>query len=630
MLLAAVIGCQEAEPVESLPGVRRTLDAIGVRLGQLKSERELTAAVTRQDALLPLLEPAERRALGRNAVRFRAEAPVMVSVASLRGSSPFWLEDQGFQPSGLTLRTEDGEWVVHHKTFPRGWVGLGVNGLDRSPRTHYAAFVRSLQGGPPLGVDDLELVQEPGAGWTKVVARQGVSASNDLARPFLELPRGLDGSILLQPAHDRRHAALLASGRVWKSHSVSRDVPDQVVMSFGRDPAREVVWSWRTSPRVEGSAIRIVPAEYETAETDPTTNPDLHGMRTVRGDSTLVRSDGLVNDPVIRRHWATVGDLEPDTMYYYSVGDGQPGRWGPWRTVRTGPDRPRRLEFIFLGDAQTGLEPWGRRLSAAFRRHPGMDGILLAGDLVDRGNERTNWDHFFLRAEPIFDRVPVMPAVGNHEYLDQGPRLYNAFFKLPQDGPEGIAPGLVYHFQYGGAFFAILDSTLAVMSPSQAVKQAEWLDEALSRTTADWKFVMFHHTIYPSHPVRDNPVIREHWVPIFDKHHVDMVLQGHDHAYLRTYPMRDHRRVSTSAEGTTYVVAVSGDKFAGQGDRDYIEVGFTGISTYQTLEIDEVARRLTYRAWNDDGEAVDSLVIDKPADDRNRSLVARPGSTSTR
>ena len=254
----------------------------------------------------------------------------------------------------------------------------------------------------------------------------------------------------------------------------------------------------------------------------------------------------------------------------------------------------------------------------------------MAGDLVDRGNERTNWDHFFLRAESIFDRVPVMPAVGNHEYLDQGPRLYNAFFRLPDNGPEGVAPGLVYHFQYGSALFAVLDSTLAVMSPTQARKQAEWLDRVLAESQAEWKFVMFHHTIYPSHPVRDNPVIREHWVPIFDKHHVDMVLQGHDHAYLRTHPMKANRRVSTSAEGTTYVVAVSGDKFSGQGNRDYIEVGQTGLSTYQTLEIDEIAHRLTYRAWGDDGEVVDSLIIDKPAPDSGRSLVSGRPTTKTR
>ena len=98
--------------------------------------------------------------------------------------------------------------------------------------------------------------------------------------------------------------------------------------------------------------------------------------------------------------------------------------------------------------------------------------------------------------------------------------------------------------------------------------------------------MIFHHPVYPSHPWRDTPALREHWVPVFDKHHVDLVLQGHDHAYLRTYPMRDHRRVDGPGEGTIYVIAVSGDKFVDQASRDYIEVGQSGVSTYQTIDID--------------------------------------------
>ena len=431
-----------------------------------------------------------------------------------------------------------------------------------------------------LDFDKIQLVQDDLA-WTKLVAHDGVSTASDLHRPLQNLPTELQGAVMFQPAHDRRHDALLAGGRVWKTHVPSGHRPDQTVMSFGDDPAHQIVWTWRASAQIHQGAIRIVPARYEIPESDPRTNPDLHGIRTVEGESKLVRSEGLLNDPLIRRHSVVVDGLDPDTMYYYSVGDDLTGIWGPWRTVRTGPVKPRRLEFLYLGDAQTGFEGWGNLLTAAFRRHPGMDCILLAGDLVDRGNERTNWDHFFLRAEPIFDRVPLMPSVGNHEYLDQGPRLYSSFFRLPTNGPAEVTPGLVYHFQYGSAFFAVLDSTSAVMSPTQAQKQAEWLDQALSQSQAEWKFVMFHHPVYPSHPVRDNPLIREHWVPIIDKHHVDMVLQGHDHAYLQTYPMRGHQRVSTSAEGTTYVVAVSGDKFAGQGSRDYIEIGKTGLSTYQ-------------------------------------------------
>src|SRR5262249_24438845 len=154
--------------------------------------------------------------------------------------------------------------------------------------------------------------------------------------------------------------------------------------------------------------------------------------------------------------------------------------------------------------------------------------------------------HFFLRAKGVFDEFPFMPCAGNHEYLDRGPRLYSAFFALPYNGPERLDPGLVYSFEYGDSFIAVLDSTLAVSDRRQAATQARWLDDALAKTRATWKLVMFHHPVYASHPTRENPTLLEDWVPTFDKHHVDLVLQGHDHAYMRTYPMQANRRVTSS------------------------------------------------------------------------------------
>jgi hypothetical protein len=95
-----------------------------------------------------------------------------------------------------------------------------------------------------------------------------------------------------------------------------------------------------------------------------------------------------------------------------------------------------------------------------------------------------------------------------------------------------------------------------------------------------------------------------------------MVLQGHDHAYLRTYPMRGGRPVSSPDQGTIYVVSVSGDKFYDQVPRDYTEFGLTKTPTYQTIEIDNVQNRLTYRAWTDAGEEIDRVIITKPSHPR--------------
>ena len=433
------------------------------------------------------------------------------------------------------------------------------------------------------------------------------------SEPFLD---ELEGSLLLQPLHDRRHASLLATSRVWKTRVPSGTVPDQVAIAFGADPAHELVWTWRTAPNVDQTAIRIIPARFESAESGPSSQPDLTGARLIKGNSELVRSPSVLNDPVIRRHTAAASSLSPDTVYLYSLGDGSDKGWGPWRAVKTGRTLAERTEFLYMGDPQTGLKEWGQRLTAAFRRHPAIDFIVLAGDLVDRGNERTNWDHFFLRAEEIFERIPLMPCVGNHEYLDRGPRLYQSFFHLPRNGPRQIEPGLVYHFETGGALIVVLDSTLAVSSTREARLQADWLDGVLAGSKSDWKFVVFHHPIYPSHPSRENPTLREYWEPILDKHHVDMVLQGHDHAYLRTYPMRAGRPASGPEQGTIYVVSVSGDKFYDQVPRDYTELGITNTPTYQTIEIDHVENQLTYRAWNDAGEVVDRVIITKPRHSR--------------
>ena len=75
------------------------------------------------------------------------------------------------------------------------------------------------------------------------------------------------------------------------------------------------------------------------------------------------------------------------------------------------------------------------------------------------------------------------------------------------------------------------------------------------------------------------------------------------------------------------MIAVSGDKFVDQAPRDYIEVGQSGVSTYQTIDIDGPSNRLTYRAWTEDGKIIDELVIDKP---RGTGAKAGPWSVAGR
>ncbi|MHB1560721.1 MAG: purple acid phosphatase family protein [Isosphaeraceae bacterium] len=612
LVILATIGRGDAAPRDPLPSPRETMRGAGVRLSRMYSERVLTAVASRGPELLARLTASERRALSEGYCRFDVDRPVVVDVAAPADATPFWLADRGFVATGHLLTNDDATWQVYRRTFDRGPVGLGVNGLDITPSAHYVVFVRELAArtrtAPSADSSALEvrLTASCRPLWRATIARPGVSAALDVYRPFAEIPAELTGAVLLQPSYEARHSTRLATSRVWKTHVVSGPVPDQVAISYGTEAGRELVFTWRTSDDVTASAVRIAPATSSgTRALDP------GAIRVVTGESSAVETANVLNDPVIRRHRVAVGGLEPSRAYVYSLGDGANDGWTDWRTVATAPGPDRAVRFLYLGDAQTGLEGWGRLLATAARQASPADFLILAGDLVDRGNERTNWDHFFLRAAGVFDRLPVMPCAGNHEYLDVGPRLYRANFALPSNGPPGIDAGLVYSFEASDAFFAVLDSTLAVWDPAMARRQAEWLDSALARTRARWKIAVFHHPVYPSHPWRDMPALREHWVPVFDRHHVDLVLQGHDHSYQRTHPLRNHHRATGPERGTIYLIAVSGDKYVEGAHRDGVAKAMSHVSTYQAIEVDPATRRLTYEARTADGRLVDSFAITK-------------------
>ncbi len=209
------------------------LQAIGLRLSRAWSESDLTAIATRSDLLVPLLLPAERTALARGTLRFRVDAPAVIDIAAMLDAPPFWLKDLGFRATGLFLDNTDGRWQIYRRSFPAGWIGLGVNGLDRRPKAHYAVFVRSIAG---AGSPAVTLDRAAGPCWKATVAHAGVSPAHDFSSPFTHVPAELAAAVLLQSARSERHSALLATGRVWKTHVVSSATPDQIAVSYGADP----------------------------------------------------------------------------------------------------------------------------------------------------------------------------------------------------------------------------------------------------------------------------------------------------------------------------------------------------------------------------------------------------------
>jgi acid phosphatase type 7 len=569
-------------------------DTVANILERMKRElrKEQFQALT-EDKLVAMLEPKEREVLGSEHISFSVNVPVTLSV--VRTGEPveraFWLPDRGFEK-------QPGEWAegsrkltVWQRTFEPGSLGLGVNSLSGGG-THYLVFLSPRKAG-----DKIELGNVYPGQLRVTTLTNGVKPYVDRTEVLTNVPTAWQGALLLQTQHAQRDDAKLKDVFHWTDHPASAE-PDQVILTWSADPRTTQTVQWRTSTNIKQGRLRYQKKAETNSLLDRRPRPKEVRARTDRIDEAYT-----VNDPSMHHHTATLTGLDPGTAYVYSVGTGQ--HWTDLAEFTTAPERVVPFSFVYMGDAQNGLDRWGSLLKTAYRTRPDAAFYIMAGDIVNRGAERDDWDSLFYNAAGVYDRRQLVPVLGNHEYQGGQPRLFLQLFELPENGPATIGKERAYSFEYSNTLFVILDSNL------DPVDQAPWLEEQLSRSKAVWKFVVYHHPAYSSAPERDNKKLREVWGPIFDKHHVDLALQGHDHAYLRTYPMKGEKRVASPKEGTVYIVSVSGTKHYKQAERDYTQFGMTNVSTYQVLDIQISGNRLVYRACDQDGNLRDELVIEK-------------------
>ena len=577
--------------VSNHPSVHDTVAGIIERM-----KKEMTADQLREVTLAQVerfLAPKEREILANEHIHFKVNVPVRVTVLhdAKLANDPFWLAERGFKATGVSVKEGKNVFDAWEKTFPAGEIGLGVHALTGSGN-HYLVTLA-----PTNPTDKVEVTDLYPGNLRTTEFRSGVEPYVDQIDVLHSVPGELAGQTLIQVDADREEAAKLINIFRWTQYPAT-EKPDQIVLTWSDDPKTSQAIQWRTSTKIKRGFV-----SYAKKADFNRFNP--RKPIRVAAVTTKLETPTLLNDQVVHRHTAVLRNLAPGTTYVYSVGDGSDGGWTELAEFTTAPAGTQPFSFVYMGDAQNGLDRWGSLVHNAFRSRPDAAFYVMAGDIINRGAERNDWDSFFYNAADIYDRRQLVPALGNHEYQGGAPRLYLEQFALPHNGPRTIPPECAYSFEYGNALFVVLDSNLS------AKAQTQWLEEKLSQTKATWKFAVYHHPAYSSGGNRDNLEVRTEWVPLFDKYHVDLALQGHDHAYLRTYPMKGNQRVKDTKTGTVYIISVSGTKHYSQAAHDYTEFGMTNVSTYQVLDIQISGNRLVYRAYDTDGKLRDEFVIEK-------------------
>jgi hypothetical protein len=385
--------------------------------------------------------------------------------------------------------------------------------------------------------------------------------------------------------------------------------PDRVRLTWNGDPATTQAVTWRTDGR--GSLPRI-------QLTKDMGGPGLETQAvTYPGRTETVASDlGWTS----HYHTATLTGLEPRTEYVYRVGDGV--NWSEWHGFRTASAKFEPFSFTYLGDAQNGIRThWSRVARRAFLENPEGRFVLFAGDLVNRANMDAEWGELYNGPGWVNARIPLVPAVGNHEMEGSPKKLsdhWRPHFELPLNGPKGLEE-TCYRIDYQGLRILVLDST----QPPET--QAPWLEEQLKDKSPLWTVACFHHPIFSASKGRNNPGLRNSWKPLFEKGGVDLVLQGHDHTYGRS-SMGSVQPSSPGGATPIYVVSVSGMKMYELNDDPWKVRSAEQTQLYQQIEVKK--DRLEYTAKTAAGEIYDRFTLVKRGG-KNR-LIDRAPKTAER
>ena len=380
-------------------------------------------------------------------------------------------------------------------------------------------------------------------------------------------------------------------------------LPDRIVLTWCDDPARTQAITWRTSAEVSHGLVEITIADA---------GPDLES----KSQQFVAETQPLTTDlNTARFHTVKLDGLSPKTKYAYRVGDGV--NWSEWFHFSTASTEPEPFSFIYFGDAQNDIRSkWSRVIREAYGDAPKAKFMIHAGDLINNAESDAQWQEWFEAGAWMNAMVPSVPVPGNHEIakVDETTRRlshhWRPQFALPEHGPAGLEE-TCFTLVYQGVRIVGMNSNL------EPEKQAEWLDQVLTENKEKWVVCTFHHPMFSTGKDRDNASLRAIWKPVLDKHHVDLVLQGHDHSYgrtgLDTPIVQANVPTGVSAtdmfSGTVYVVSVSGPKMYDLQRHAFMVRQAHDTQLYQIIHVD--GEKLHYEAYTAIGEVYDAFTLTK-------------------
>lgn len=365
--------------------------------------------------------------------------------------------------------------------------------------------------------------------------------------------------------------AVFGSGLTTAAHADGLATPTGIILGVGATESQRVV-SWYT-PTDTPQIVQVAPTSQLVNGEFPTnavTFPAAVAANSVNGGYNA---------------HATLDSLRKDTAYSYRVG--AQGSWSPTYSFKT-QDFKGDFDFLFFGDPQIGSSGnvakdqagWQDTLDVSLAANPDAEMLVSGGDQVETANTEAQWNAFL--APDKLRQYPWAATIGNH---DVGGKAYEQHFWTPNtdrsapyyNGSAATRSGGDYFYMYKDVLFIDINSNAYANGADEA--HIGYINDVVKAHGADAKYtvLVYHHSIYsPAAHANDgdNKQRRQDFPTAFSKLGVDLVLQGHDHSYSRSYVIKNGQKshpdeqpgaaqVAQGPGGVIYVTAnsASGSKY---------------------------------------------------------------------
>ncbi len=332
--------------------------------------------------------------------------------------------------------------------------------------------------------------------------------------------------------------------------------PNTLFLTWQRDPTTTMTVQW-IGTRGETPDTKV----YYTDATivKPTTGAIIAAAKvnaTTAATAPVWATQESASNPLgqtdLKVFRAELTKLTPGTSYQFKI-----GKHSPTYHFRTMPAKANdTIQFISGGDCGVNIHAVANNIQAA-RQDPMF--AVVGGDLAyDNGTAVDTFVSFVRNySKHMIGRdgrmIPLVPCIGNHEVeggyakpRTKAPFYFNMF--------DGLFPDASYNTLDFGDYLSLVLLDTGHVSAIEG-DQTAWLEKTL-KARADHPHVMVinHVPAYPSFrnpdavPAKDGKKTaalgtgegnRKHWVPLFEKYRVPVVLEHHDHTFKRTKPLID-------------------------------------------------------------------------------------------